>query len=296
MNDVTFHAEVTGGGNTVSNDKSLTVGRLKVEAVSDFPTNKPRHIYGPLEETNISIVPQILFDSTTMTGHIPYNGELTRTMTNYFMRVCNRRKNFHITVKHASAELPLSFSVIEPNRKLRVGRHGALAPKMWGSHYARLRIPAVGEIGVALIVETYLEPSFVSFHCLNVEEGFALATNIYGCFTNVQPQKLSHDDKAGAGRWNRVEANNQIGFDCAAYLDVFNLPYGEAGGFSWNIPIVWYTYDMLMTNSLNAVSQKFNLKNNGDMTVFKYGCWARRSVDNTVFPNVVQLPDEDKKK
>ena len=46
-------------------------------------------------------------------------------------------------------------------------------------------------------------------------------------------------------------------------------------------------------NFRNAVSQKFNLKNNGDMTVFKHGYWARRSVDNAVFPNVVQLPNEE---
>ena len=293
LNDVTLLAEIAGDGNTASDSKSLTVGRVKLEAVSEFPTNRTRHVFGPLEEANLSIVPQPLFVSTTMTGTIPYNGELTRTSTNCFMRVSNRRKNFHVTVKYSNVELPLSFSVIEPNRKLRVGRHGALAPEMWGNRYARLRIPAVGEIGAALLVETYLEPSFVSFHCLNVEEGFAPATNIYGCFTNVLPQKLSHDDNAGAGRWSRVESNNQIGFDCAAYLDDFNLPYGEAGGFSWNIPMVWYTYDLLMTNSLNAVSQKFNLRNNGDMTVFKHGCWARRSIDNTVFPNVVQLPDEE---
>ncbi len=284
LNDVTLHAYVIGGGGLESDSKSLTVGQVKVDAVSDFPTNKTRHVYGPLEEVNLSIVPQQLFASTTMTGTIPYNGALTQTPTNYFMRVCNRRKNFSLTVRHVNGEtILLPFSVIEPNRQLRGVNCGALPSEYWPSH-ARYPVPQIGDIGVVLQYKTYLEPSYVSFHCLNVEELFAPAVNVQGCFTNVSHRLLDHGSAAGAGQHCRVEEDNLVGFDCAGYFDEYNQLDGEEGEFTVNIPMIWYTYDELMTNTLETISQKIKVFSSGDMLVRKKGFWARRSKDNTARP------------
>ena len=169
LGDVTFHSYLIGGGGLVSDSKTLTVGRLKVEAVSEFPTNRVRHVFGPLEEANLSIIPQTLFDSTTMTGEVPYNGSFTRTPTNYFLKVSNRRTRFPISVKSGSTDFPLPFSVIEPNKDLRVVSHGALAPELWRL-YAGLETPSVGDIGVALRLEVFFEPSYVWFETLLYEE------------------------------------------------------------------------------------------------------------------------------
>ncbi len=285
LGDVRFHAYLIGGGGLVSDSKALTVGRLKVEAVSYFPTNKPRHVYGPLEETHLSIVPQTLFDSMTMTGTVPYNGALTRTPTNYFLKVSNRRKRFPLTVKYANVELSLPFSVIEPNRKLRVVSHGVLDPELWWL-YTRFRTPNLGDIGVALRLELFMEPSHVWFGHLRVEELFAPATNRWGFFDDVNrfpPSLVDHGAEAGANTPLQIEGENHVGFDHA----VFRMD-GHAGltsgGFQCEIPTIWYTDDYCVTNKLETASQVFKLRADGRLTVTKYGKWAWRALDDTAKP------------
>ena len=289
MGDVTFHAEVTGGGNTVSDDKSLTVGRLKVEAVSEFPTNRARHVFGPLEETNLSIIPQALFDSTTMTGTIPYNGALTRTPTNYFLKVSNRRTQFPMTIKSANAQLPASFSVIEPNRKLRVVSLGAINPELWELH-TQLHAPNLGDIGVVLRLELFMEPSHVWFGHLRVEELFAPATNRWGFFNDIirfPPDFLDHGAEAGANSVMNVEGENHVGFDHAAFRMSGHAGL-IAGGYQFNIPTIWYTDDYRVTNKLESASQVFKLEADGRLKVTKYGKWAIRALDGTAKPIIDQ--------
>ena len=285
VDDVTFHAYLIGDGGLESDTKRLTVGRIKVEAVSDFPTNKPRHVYGPLEETNLSIIPQALFNSTTMTGTVPYNGALTRTPTNYFLKVSNRRKRFPLTVKYANVELSLPFSVIEPNKKLRVISHGALDPELW-PFYLNFQIPNIGDIGVALQLELFMEPSHVWFGHLRVEELFAPATNRWGFFDDVNrfpPSLVDHGAEAGANKVMEINGGNYIGFDHAAFR--MNGHAGlTSGGFQCEIPTIWYTDDYRVTNKLETASQVFKLKADGRLIVTKYEKWAWRALDDTAKP------------
>ena len=285
VDDVTFHAYLIGDGGLESDTKRLTVGRIKVEAVSDFPTNKPRHVYGPLEETNLSIIPQALFNSTTMTGTVPYNGALTRTPTNYFLKVSNRRKRFPLAVKYANVELSLPFSVIEPNKKLRVISHGALDPELW-PFYMNFQIPNIGDIGVALQLELFMEPSHVWFGHLHVEELFAPATNRWGFFKDVNrfpPSLVDHGVEAGANKVMEIDGGNYIGFDHAAFR--MNGHAGLiSGGFQCEIPVIWYTDDYRVTNKLETASQVFKLRADGRLTVTKYGKWAWRALDDTAKP------------
>ena len=285
MDDVTFHAEITGGGNTISDNKTLTVGRFKVEAVSEFPTNRARHVFGPLEETNLSIIPQFLFDSTTMTCVIPYNGSFTRTPTNYFLKVSNRCTRLPMTINSANAQFSTTFSVIEPNRKLRVVSHGAIDPELW-KFYTKLLTPALGDIGVALRLELFMEPSHVWFGHLYVEELFAPATNVWGFFNDPDrfPQGfLDHGTAAGANRVMKVEDANHIGFDHAAFRMSGHSGL-IAGGYRLNIPTIWYTDDHRMTNKLETASQVFKLEADGRLKVTKYGQWATRALDDTATP------------
>ena len=285
MNDVTFHAEITGGGNTISDNKTLTVGRLKVEAVSEFPTNRARHVFGPLEATNLSIIPQALFDSTTMTGTIPYNGALTRTPTNYLLKASNRRMRFSVSIESTNVQFPTTFSVIEPNRKLRVVSHGAIDPELW-NFYMQSEAPMPGDIGVGLRLELFMEPSYVWFGHLCVEELFAPATNRQGFFNDVirfPPYFLDHGTEAGANSVMNVEGGNRVGFDHAAFRMSGHAGL-TAGGYQFNIPTIWYTDDYRVTNKLESVSQVFKLKADGRLEVTKYGKWAIRALDGTAKP------------
>lgn len=284
--DVTLHAYVIGGGGLESDSKSLTVGQVKVEAVSEFPTNRARHVFGPLEETNLSIVPQQLFASTTMTGTIPYNGTLTRTPTNYSMRVCNRHRNFSITVNHANKEtVPIPFSVIEPDRKLLVVSHGALAPDLWRLH-ANLSASYAGDIGVALRLEVFMKPSYVWFGHLYVEELFAPATNIWFFFADpsmFHKGDLDHGEQQGANRVMNVEGPNRVGFDHPAFAMRGHVGL-RAGGFKHNIPTIRYTDDYCVTNEIGTFTQQFKLEADGRLKVSKYGKWAMRALDGTAMP------------
>ncbi len=285
MGDVTLNAEIADGGSTATDTKSLTVGRVKVEAVSDFPTNKPRHVYGPLEETNLSIIPQALFDSTPLTGTIPYNGELTRTNDWYVLKVSNRRVCFPVKVKSGNAALPTTFSVIEPNRKLRVVSHGALDPELWRL-YTQMQAPDLGDIGVALRLELFMEPNHVWFGHLCVEELFAPATNRWGFFNDVirfPSSLLDHGEAAGANRVMNVEDGNHVGFDHAAFRMSGHAGLA-AGGYRFNIPTICYTDDYRVTNKLESVSQVFKLEVDGRLKVIKYGKWAMRALDGTAKP------------
>lgn len=285
LDDVTFHAYLMGDGGLVSDSKRLTVGLLKVEAASEFPTNRTRHVFGPLEETSLSLIPQALFDSATIVGTIPYNGELTRTPTNYFLKVSNRRAKFSMTVQSAKVLLPTSFSVIEPNSKLRVVSHGAIDPGLW-KLYTGLQNPNLGDIGVALRLELFMEPSYVWFGHLYVEELFAPATNVWGFFNDPYrfPQEfLDHGTAAGANSVMKVEDANHIGFDHAAFRMSGHVGL-TAGGYQCNIPTIWYTDDYCVTNKLETASQVYTLKADGRLMVTKYGKWAWRALDDTAKP------------
>ena len=285
LDDVTFHAYLMGDGGLVSDSKRLTVGLLKVEAASEFPTNRVRHVFGPLEEANLSIIPQALFDSTTMTGEVPYNGSFTRTPTNYFLKVSNRRTRFPISVKCGSTDFPLPFSVIEPNKDLRVVSHGALAPELWRL-YAGLETPSVGDIGVALRLEVFFEPNYVWFGHLHVEELFAPATNAWGFFADpilFRPGDLDHGEKEGANITMVVEGANRIGFDHPSFGMRGHVGVAD-GGFRLDIPMIRYTDDYCVTNKIGPITQLFRLYSDGRLKVSKFEKWAIRALDDTAKP------------
>lgn len=106
----------------------------------------------------------------------------------------------------------------------------------------------------------------------------------------LYPGFLDHSIAAGAENGgelaNLVDDGNCAGSDVASYVDRERMLAGKKGGFSWIIPSVWYTWNHTYTGRLETVEQRFELEENGDMKVTKYGFWAKRAISGMVSPKV----------
>ena len=269
----------------------MTVGCVGLTAEYNFPVNKTRHVFGPAEPTKLSVTPQTLLASLEVVGQIPH-GSIERNNDNsYKLIVSDRRSRFELGVRYDNALLKLPFSVIEPERKFRAVNGMALDKDSWFLDAGGTHPPSVGQIGVGLYVELYLEPSYVSFQSLCTMELSVPATKLTGEFREIaerHPGIFDHDIAAGAENGgvfaHLVDEGNCAGSDVASYVDRERMLVGKKGGYSWIIPSVWYTWNNTYTGRFETVEQRFELEENGDMKVTKYGFWAKRSKNGMVSP------------
>ena len=141
-------------------------------------------------------------------------------------------------------------------------------------------------------IDTWLEPTYVSFSNLRVYEGYAPAINRQGWYTDIVAfpvDELAHDYKAGA--------TNETG--AVKILDVGNLEengdYVAArmnpsasytnGSYQYSIPVYWFAEGGGYTNNLPDSVQTTWVTWDGTMGVSKNGCAMERSTNGV--PTVI---------
>ena len=143
----------------------------------------------------------------------------------------------------------------------------------------------IGEAGVAMHIDTWLEPTYVSFSNLRLFEGFAPTSNRTGWYLNYllfPESNLEHGVAAGAGGLSNVDSvgitsygNFTEGGDCVASWIGAHNSY-ENGSFQLIIPLKWFVEGSEITYSLPHNVQTTWVYSNGTMRIQKCGVdWER---------------------
>ena len=235
-----------GRNNDMSPSPSIakaTAARLQMEAVSTFPANRARHVFGPLEEARMKVYPGVLTSAIEMIGNVPHEGKIESRM----LTVGTKATTFNLDVKCDGAELTLTFSVIEPVGSVRGLRAEPFTNGDWEEIEENPLLSS--ESGVAGNVWVRVLPQYVSFQHIRMLEGTAPAVSIWGCCTNqvlFPPDDIAHGVTAGgtpsyAQQETAVLEDNLLGPDRVAFGPPGNLEFPcDGGGYSFDIPWKWY--------------------------------------------------------
>ena len=135
-------------------------------------------------------------------------------------------------------------------------------------------------------IDTWLEPTYVSFDHLRVYEGYAPAINRQGWYTDLvafPDSEMAHDYKAGAtnatGALDVKAYDNLIGVGdfVAAWMNP-SESYTN-GSYQYSIPVYWFAEGGEYTNNLPDSVQTTWVKRDGTMGVSKNGCAMERSTN-----------------
>ena len=183
-----------------------TSAQLQMEAVSTFPTNRARHVFGPLEESRIKVFPEALMSRIEITGEIPHEGKVESTK----LTSSTKAATFNLDVKCEDAELTLAMSVIEPEG----GVQGIQAEPFTDADWDEIEETPLmsSEAGVTGNIWVRVLPQHVSFQHIRMLEGTAPAVAIWGCCTNqtlFPPESIAHGVMAGgSSSYSSASAKN----------------------------------------------------------------------------------------
>ena len=243
---------------------SVQVVRMSIEAEADWPSNKVRHVFGPKERFSIMTNPQM----EVLVGDNSYamaNGAVVTAP--------DRPGAFTVSISSGGCSHDILLNCIAPT-KVKGGNPRNLYAHEW---HAFVGAPlAVGEAGVVMHIDTWLEPSYVSFRHLRLFEGFAPTSNRTGWYQDLArfPEGfLCHNADAGAGtatqsvgiagNGNFTENGDYVGTwigACPAYTN---------GSYQLAIPLRWFAEGGLTTNDLPANIQTAWVYTNGTMRIEK---------------------------
>ena len=134
-------------------------------------------------------------------------------------------------------------------------------------------------------VDTWLEPSYVSFLHVRLYEGYAPPINRQGWYQDLEmfpDDRLEHGDAAGAGSGTlsgsvaitEIENRTDGGDLVAAFVSPTNTYY--YGSYQLSIPLYWFVEEGGSTNLLENVVQSAWIYSNGTMRINKFGVtWER---------------------
>ena len=264
---LTLAFEPDVGGAAVEETAEIRAYELRVEAAAEWPSNRVRHVFGPLEEAELSIEPS----SASVKWKVDSDGEKG---PNFKYTAAPVPKKTEGVVSVVGVSFAFNLETIAPDR-LQAG--GFRATEDWDWHVIAFAAPQDGEIGVGLaITNIVLLPDWVSFANVDIREGFCLATNMWGIFNfpNAQSKLYSHGAGEGAGEIMAVSGANEIGNDFAAIsFKSIRQPW-RRGGFQYDIPLYWRARGdsgASLWRLFDMESQVFTFEANGEMTVEKFG-------------------------
>ena len=275
---VTFKFTPDGGGPILTQTVPLQVVKIRVEAEALWPSNRVRHVFGPKERFTITSNPQVVL-SVNAGSYASVDGA---TVT-----APDRGGAFNVEASIGQFVCSLNFNCIVPT-VLRGG-----SPREWFPHEWNTIVGAplaIGESGVAMHIDTWLEPQNVSFCHLRLFEGFAPTSNRTGwCLDlDVFPEELfQHGAEAGAGSGALnasfgISGSNNLteGGDYIASLLGYRHSY-YAGSYQLAIPLKWFAEGGGTTNNLPNNLQSVWIYSNGTMRIQKNGVIWERDVDGT---------------
>ncbi len=276
LGTITFTFTPDGGGPTLSRTVSLHAVKVCVEAFADWPSNKVRHVFGPKEQFTIQTNPQMSL-SVYSNSYASVSG--------CSVTAPDRAGEFHVVLTSSAGTHTLTFDCIAPT-ELRGGNPRELYVHEW--HTLVGQPLSAGEAGVVMYIDTWLEPSYVSFRNLLLYEGFAPTCNRTGWFLDYDafPEgSFCHGENAGMGA---AESNRNFGIgDIGNFSlngDYVGTWIGEQqsyrnGSYQLSIPLSWYVDGGGVTSGLPNSVQTTWVYTNGTMRVQKNGITWERTVE-----------------
>ena len=227
---------------------TLDVVKYRVEADANWPSNKVRHFFGPLET----------FKAIIENGpKFPFNAPLTPD-------------EYNMSFDYNGSTCTFPIRVIAPK-----GVAGTL--RFYDSDSFS------GLIGSGFTAYVQVLPTYVSFvYGLRIMEDEAGMSGKWGCFKNYSsqypPEKFAHTVANGALNPLRILSENRVeGYDHAR-TELSNLPI-EDGGYYMDIPLKWGVDGGPYTHDAGHVVQTVSVQTNGTVSVSKFGITARRKPD-----------------
>ena len=256
---VGFIAEFeTTGNETYSSSASVTFVEVKVEAAEIFPDDGPRHIFGPAETVKVTVDPH-----GEGTGESTFGPMLAET-------------NAVLSVSSGAANYSFPVKVIGPSGVIATNPRPIDLSVSTNLNFT----PATeGQIGASFMVDLHYLPDFVSFAGVDVTEGEAAPSGVWGYFASHPDAVTSHDASHGAGATVPILDGNSGGHDNVGYSIGSLAQPLSAGGWHWDIPVYWSVHGSSATNRFMTNVQTFELSPNGDFTVGKFGCSAIRGTN-----------------
>ena len=244
---VTFTLEFDGEDGDYDSDSSglLEVVRYRVVADALWPSNRVRHVFGPVETFKVYIEggPTLPFDAPLTPGE------------------CNMSFDYN------GSTCTFPIRVIAPS-----GVAGTL--RFYDSDSFSSFISA------GFTADVQVLPTYVSFAFgLRIMEGEAGMSGQWGCFKNYSsqypPGQFAHNEANGALNPLRILSENKVeGFDHVR-TELSDFPI-EDGGYHMNIPIKWGAEGGPYTHEAGHVVQTVSVQTNGTVSVSKFGITARR--------------------
>ncbi len=262
-------------GRRLTSTTTLTSVRVNVSAAANFPTNKIRHVFGPQEAASFAATPVIdgafwTAGETNVFGSL-YNYSAPIVPTNDVVMFSIDSVNFN-----------MNMEIIAPTQ-LEAIVYEVAPLSAWISNTGDY--PRLGDVAAGMVNELKINPDYVSFANLYLQEGECPATNTTGLFERYASGLRVHDEDAGAWREVRVsEEDNRAGTDIAL-VNFGVIPMAlEASSCEYAITNYWYVkHDGIMIGEKHPFflsTETIVLSDNGNLSVEKYGVTVTRGTND----------------
>lgn len=254
---------------------SLAVVELEVEAVATWPTNRNRHVFGPKERFTITTNPSVELSCSPSEGIAISNNVVTAP---------DHPGAFAVSLAVNGAVYSRVFNCIEPTGIQGKNPRPFLTPE-WDPDYFPKFVD--GEAGVDMHIDTWLEPTYVSFSHLRWYEGYAPPINRQGWYTDTSlfpDSAIEHGSAAGASdavhsRSITAFGNETESGDCAAAVIGCCQAYTN-GSYQLAIPLYWFVEGGGYTNTVPGNIQTAWVYSNGTMRINKNGVTMERTTND----------------
>ena len=245
--DVTFELVFDGDIEGYASDTSglLEVVKYRVEADANWPSNKVRHFFGPLEPFKA-----ILENGTKF----PFKAPLAPGYSNMSFDYNGSTCTFPIRV--------IAPSGIAGTKVINDGE-------------------CMGDvIGAGFLAKMQVLPTYVSFAFgLEIMEEVAPMSGMWGCFKNYSshypPAQFAHTEARGARNPRKILSENMVESLDHVQTKLGELP-AEDGGYTLNIPVKWGIDGGPYVHDIGHVPMTIHVQTNGTVSVSKFGITARR--------------------
>ena len=221
----------------------MEVVRYRVVADALWPSNRVRHVFGPMETFKA-----ILENGT----EFPFNTPIAPGVVD-------------MSFDYNGSTCVFPIRVIPPSGVVGYWRANDL--ECSGS-----------DIGAGFFADVQVLPTYVSFKDLEIMEDVAPVANRWGCFGDLLSyphEQFAHTEENGALRVSEILEMNMIKRFDHVRTRLGSLPSSD-GGCTVNIPVKWGIKGGPHMHDCCTVPQSVSVQTDGTVTVSKFGITARR--------------------
>lgn len=258
----------------------MTAVKVELEAVDEAHDNPcmNRHVYGVHEWVKYRYYPSVINAELVIVGA---EQDLVSSSDRFFCPWTGG--TYWLRFQILGETFETDIDVYEPEVVCR---------EVWWN-----QIGVTGRAGLLdMRLALYIEPTFVSFKDLNMEEipdeEVCPHTGYFSTGDEAKIGALSHSRLAGAGVWSPVRQDTSWVADKASRETPYPQPWSD-GMKEWRIPVGWGDYNGNIKGRVvpNPTTQLYTINSSGMSTIRKYNHEIRRAINNDVWLDGVVQED-----